>query len=186
MAQMVRISIKGFDKLKKSVKEVFNHAIDREVLLQVGKTISDMNKKNIRAGLNPYARESQWGDTKFPPLSKSWKERRKRLSEFNDTGQGFSPNKSNLTLTGQLVESIGALEVDESKKSVTVELHNSTRRPYIGVKGKPLKSGAKTNKELGSIMSKKGLIFLGFTVQMKKVVNEIIYKSVRGLLKRFK
>ena len=183
MANTVQIKYKNLDMIKERAKKAINAALDRQLLDDIGSQIVEMNQKLIRSGENPYSKSSQYDRTKFNPLSDSWKKRRKELAKFNQTGLGYGPNKSNVTFTGQLVNSI-FYRSNSISKIIYIALRDSKRQPYLGVKGKPLGKQGLTNNQLGKYMAKKGLIFLGLTVQMKQRAKEMLERKLRKLLRR--
>lgn len=111
------------------------------------------------------------------PLSPEWIQKRKELSKHNQTGVSYSANKSNLTLTGQLLKSL------ERKPNPTqVEIApTGDRIPYKNKKGKAAKS-TPTNAELTGYLSKKGRKFLGYDDKLAKQIKKMLKEHVRRFL----
>lgn len=86
------------------------------------------------------------------PLSSSYKTQRK--SYKGKRGDFFSPGRSNLTLTGQMLESIKA-KVSDGK--ITVSLSGT-------------RDDGQTNKEVGEFVSENGRPFLNLAVEEKQIL----------------
>jgi hypothetical protein len=186
MGNMVRIRLKGFDTIKVRAKKAIDAAISsNETMDAIGKELVKMHQVSIRAQENPYAKASQWGTTRFPPLSKAWIKYRKKLAEVNQTGLGYGPRKSNITFTGQLVNAI-RYKSNTSRKEVVIDLDDSKRQQYMGLRGKPIGDPGLTNQQLAKYMDKNGLTFIGLTAQMKTRAIQMVERSLRRMLRTFR
>lgn len=117
-----------------------------------------------------------------PALSQDWIERKQELAKSNPKGTSYGASKSNLTLTGQLLES---LKRTDNKKRVEIE-PTGKRKPYTYPSGKRAKAKhTPTNKELTEYLKKQGRRFIGFNDKLKKAVTKVFKDHVRRNLKNF-
>lgn len=122
-------------------KEVFKRIGDRlkqapspENLKKLGEAGSEMIRVRTRLGYG--VRQTGGKRAKLKPLSALYKESRE---EFADLSEFTTPARSNLTLTGQMLESIGILKIERT----SVE---------IGPKG-PRRSEPLTNQKVAEYVS---------------------------------
>lgn len=113
---------------------------------------------------------------KQPSLSPQWIKRKKELAKTNTRGTSYGPSKSNLTLTGQLLNSLKRVK---SRYSVIIRAIGD-RQPYRTKNGR---SGqAPTNSQLAKWLAEKGRLFIGYNdklkVQIVKKVKEHIRRSL--------
>lgn len=119
-------------------------------------------------------------DSKQPPLAQSTIEQRKTLSQSNSKGTSYGDAKSNLTLTGQLLES---LKRTDHKTKVIIEPTES-RKPYKYPSGKSAKrKHTPDNKQLAQYLKEQGRTFLGYNEKMKKAIKKKLVEHVRRHLK---
>jgi hypothetical protein len=131
------------------------HATDDKVLRQLGEQAALLIRRRTRLGYG--APEGAWGTVerfKLPSLSKGYMDFRQTtgaswLSEFT------SARKSNLTFTGQLLDSMSVLRV--TGKTVTVGPQGSRIDPFSKA------SGMTTNQKLADTLAKKGRTFNNLT-----------------------
>lgn len=120
----------------------------------------------------------------FPSLKKVTVEQREYLEKFNTTDRTYQSGRSNLTFTGQLLNSVAFKTIRDG-----IELFfKGSRRPYKTGPGSRAKK-TPTNEELAEFLSK-----LGFEVFTKKgiegdrkfntQVNRIVRKFLRRSLRR--
>lgn len=115
-----------------------------------------------------------------PAIGEPWKERKRELAKYNTKGKSYSPNKSNLTFTGQLLES---LQRAKHKTKVIIE-PTGTREPYRDKNG-VIKSKKLTNKKLAGYLKEQGRYFLGYNDKLKKAVKKKLLEHIRRNLKDF-
>lgn len=98
----VKFDQKALDKSESDVKELFKKVINSKALLkEVGDTvITDIKFQTKRGKSIPKDLQP------FKPLSKSWRKEREKLSKYNKTSEVYSKNRSNLSFTGQLLDSL--------------------------------------------------------------------------------
>jgi hypothetical protein len=109
--------------------------------------------------------------TKFKSLSESWIEVRKRLAS---TAQAFSPRRSNVTASGQLLESLRSIFV--SKGLVQVK-HIGTHKPYTTTDGKKL--GGQIDNDLLATYVQKNRPYLGVNDRAQKQIEKLLVAYIR-------
>jgi hypothetical protein len=121
---------------------------------------------------------------KFPKLKSLTVAQRSRLAKLNRTTSVFSPGRSNLSFTGQLID---ALMFKVKKDKIIVEVEDSRRRPYKTGADSIAKS-TPSNKDLDKILRSIG--FRMFTAQgikrepkITKRVKSIVLRTLRRALK---
>lgn len=87
-------------------------------------------------------------------------------------GENFSPKRSNLTLTGQLLDAL-TYSIDPVKKIVKVFVANSSRN-----------NSNISNKTLAEFVSEQGRAFMGLDTQGWKRVISILQKNIRQRLRK--
>lgn len=114
MANSVKQFAKIIKKLEKSVKE----AIDKSALVDVGRFARDIVVKRTRLG---YGVDRDFAQKKrLARLSPNYVKRRKM---FDGLSQNTTPTRSNLTLTGQMLDSI-----ESNVKRGIIEIKPTGRR----------------------------------------------------------
>lgn len=179
MGSMVRVNIsrvvnKGGSKSFNKVLEV---ALNKDTMDEVGKELVTMTKKNLKQGIITDGNVVG----KLPPLSPDWIARRKVLAMHNQTAPWFKPAKSNITLTGQLIESV---KYDTWKNVVKIDFSNESRVPYTnknGSKGKSI-----SNKKLAGFLAERHGSLIGLTEPMRNRVIKIVERRLRALLRAFR
>jgi hypothetical protein len=176
---MARVKVK-FDSVaaSKKLEMQFKDKVkfNRQMNEEIGEFLVQRIRSEARRGrpLNKSRR--------FPNLKSSSVRSRDRLSRFNKTGGPFRPSLSNLTLTGQLLDSI-KFEFARAKGVIEV-FARGKRKPY---KTGPQRSARKTpissrNEILDAELRKKG--FKAFTPQGIKAESRIT-KRINNIVKRF-
>ena len=172
----VRVSISGIKEISESTKSIINLAIADEQHL---KELAEVFKKSVvgsaRTGKDPDGK-------KFKPLSKSWIARKKVLATVNQPSEFYSKNRSNITFTGQLLNSF-KYKINKAEVAITF-FFEGMRVPYRGVL-KPELDGIKTNKELAAkIEEVRPFAFLG--EKTRDILINLIRRKIRTQLNNFK
>lgn len=138
---------KATTKLKaifKRLEDTLNEATRAENIRPVAEFVIDLVIKRTRLG---YGVQKQFGSKyKFPSLSPNYVKFRKKYSGLSET---TSPSKSNVTLTGQLLDSIKIIK--QTKGSVSFA--PSGVRRGTGLK----------NEDLALFLKEKGRVFLNIS-----------------------
>lgn len=118
-------------------------------------------------------------------LSAGYIKYRKSFAKTNpgNTGKVFRPSKSNLTLTGQMLDAL-KYTARPLKKIVEVFVEPSARQPLPSTKkGKPAINDPKSNAQVAEEVSKKGRPFLGPDDAGVKRIKQMIINDTRRKLK---
>ena len=130
--------------------------------------------KNIQ-GNTRLSKEISTGG-KLKKIASSTKKDKEYWAKKNTPGTSFGTSKSNLTRSGQLLES---LERVRDKKKVIVKPNSNIRTPYKGQKK------AISNKKLTKYLREKGFIFMGYNDKVKKIIlNKLKAKIRRSILRK--
>lgn len=150
----------------KFLDDVQRSVFGKETMRVVGEQIADIVKKRVKSG---YGVNSDTADKpsqrKLAPLSESYKKARKRLGV---TGSFASPVISNLTNTGQLLDSFS---VKAKQGEVTVSIPNTQRKDGL------------TNREVADYVREKRPFF-ALTSPEVKIVEQIIRDKIRTSFKK--
>lgn len=179
MAKLVRIELKGLGKLKAGVVNALNRALSQpKVKIGIGQEVIKQNVRALRTG------KSIDGE-RLPALSKSWIKRRTRLAQFNNTHSLYGPKKSNVTFTGDLLAKGLIIDgINDGSNSVTVKFSNAKHAPYVGVKGKKLKSSK--HSDIADGLTKKGWNLLDISQRLENSIKRIITKELKDMLRAFR
>lgn len=177
MGNTVRVNVKRI-KGKPSAQQmdtIMRIALNSDTMHEIGMELHRMTTKNLKQGIitdgNVIA--------KLPPLSKDWIDRRKKLAAVNPTAEWFSPRRSNLTFTGQLIKS---LFFDVRGTTVTLKFGDSVRTPYTNLNGTTGKQRL-TNRKLSLYLTERHGSLIGLTEQMRDRVIKIVQKRLRAILR---
>lgn len=122
----------------------------------------------------------------FPDLKDSSIRIRDRLSDFNATTRTYNKNRSNVSFTGQLLDSLTYNVV--SSRRVIVIFFKGLRFPYFGPKGLiKLDSKSKSNEGVAQQLFERGFVVfdnkgLGdetFRRRIKNIIRKYIRKNLR-------
>jgi hypothetical protein len=169
-----KAEIKGLDVVSRDIKTFVRNIIkDKELLNQIGELASKQISLQTRAKQKDY---------KQPDLQKSTVERRETLIKQGNTSQFTKPKQSNLTLSGQLLDSI-THKINQSSGFITL-FFKEGRRPYKGKSGQNLEN--KTNKEIVQDLDQRGFKFFFISVRLKAQLESKIKSYLRQKLSNFK
>lgn len=163
-----------------TTQAVIRRAIDSS-LDKIGQYVVKQIKGETRRG-NEIITDGSTAAQK--PLKKPSIENRKRLEDYNNTHSTYSPDRSNLTFSGQLLDAVTyKLSSKQNQDIVSIYVDDSTRRPYVtskkGKKSKPLK-----NSDLAEFQLEKGRKFIGINKQMKEEILNLITQAIRRSIKK--
>jgi hypothetical protein len=174
---MATFKWRGFDRVSRRVGNTMAQMIRASGMLE---DIAEDVIKDIQKGTEPKTQtKSNPKGQPFKPLSKSTIARRKRLKPFNEPLDAkYKASKSNLTFTGQLVRSIKA-KIIRSKGIIIIQA-TGNRKPYIGVRGKPLK-GEKSNAKLALHHKKMGRDIVSIGRYRVEQIKKQVERGIRRL-----
>lgn len=183
-------SIQDFrDALSKSLRD----ALGRRTLLQIGKLAREIIYTRTKLGYGVTGSGDSVQRSRLKPLSPSYKlarkgyqqggamfnatgpNGRKKLVQFKTrgakpTGFGFSPNKSNLTLSGQLLDSI-IVKVQNTSVLISIPSTSRTDSDF-------------DNREVAELVSKERPFFDLTESERTRIVNEVT-RIIRAETRRF-
>lgn len=182
MSLKFEVNDDSLKRLEANTREAFEKVIrNKELLGDIGETIITDIKFQTRRG------NSIPNKSKLKPLSSEWVDRRRGISEAQTTGQAFSTRRSNLTMSGQLLESLAHKIVGAGKLVIEA---TGTRIPYFyttikkGIRQRK-KKHEPTNEELAGYVAEQGRPFLGIRDairdRIKRQVVAFIRRSSRAL-----
>lgn len=117
---------------------------------------------------------------KHKPLAQSTIEMRSSLSKYNNTHPEYSAEKSNLTFTGRLLNSIKARITAKSKGIVMRIDVSGSHAPY---KGKRKTHGKRqSNKSIRDALAKQGRDPLGLNTASKNKLTQLLIAIMRERL----
>jgi len=161
--------------VKRDLKKVQNRlfaaikrALNRKELTEIGRMAINMISARTRRGFGV----AQAGSKSRPlkKLSAGYIAYRKKSSKLNTALT--SPGKSNLTFTGQLLDSLIVREVDVEKQKVFVNANNRKRK------------GGKTNAEVAEFVSQQGREFLNLSRSEIVKIGRAFNNNLRANVKR--
>ena len=134
---MAKIRITGLEKELERTKLRIGSALARA---KFNETIQEETIKEARKG------------GLKPNLDSSTIRARRRLENYNSTHSDYSAGRSNLTFTGELLDSI-RVKFIASKLSFVYEALKTKHKKYSGKKGKSKAKGSISNRELLEIQN---------------------------------
>lgn len=168
------VTIKGLDKSKDKIQGLLRKIEkDPEILNDIAELTSGEIKRRTRARLDEY---------KQPELQESTVVRRKDLIAIGNGSEFSAPRRSNLTLSGQLLDSI-AFVINLATGKINFFLKPG-RIPYLGLSGKNLET--KTNDEIKSDLEKRGFKFMFISESLNARLQNRLKQIFRRKLSNFK
>lgn len=117
---------------------------------------------------------------RFAPISRSWAKRRHELKSKNPTDGAYSYGRSNLTFTGQLINSIKSRW---NSKNNQIEIYPSgMHKGYVGKNGKRGKSVRNSDIAFGQEIMQR-FLFIPTRKMQKEIINiwqKAITKALRS------
>ena len=122
MKLKLKLNEKTLKRVEDDTRERLNRVLsNRDLLNEVGALAIDMMRQSIRKGISPLT------GVRFNRLSKSWEAKRENIARTSPTHPAYAKTRSNLTLTGQLVDSISRFI---KGKIITLQF-TGTHQPYV-------------------------------------------------------
>jgi len=175
----LKLNQKSLDRLEADTRERLTRVLsNKEMLGEAGDMMIDMIRQNTRKGTSTVT------DQKFAPLSKPWMKTRDKIASSQGTHPTYSKRRSNLTLSGQLLDSLKRSVVGRAVRI----FFDGTHIPYriqtkkgISRVGKLIK-----NSRLAQYVAEQGRPFFGFSkafeskllTQVKRVVIRYIRRNI--------
>lgn len=173
---MAKVKIRGIPEARNNLLNAINKAVkDKAFLEDIGQQTTEQIKNRTRARLEEY---------KQPEITDFTKKTRERLIR---AGNAFDQaivkkNRSNLSMSGQLLESI-YYRVNQAQGFVSI-LIRSPRQAYKGIR-KPQLENKKNNNEIKDDLEARGRKFFFVSEKLKLNLESRIAKALRRSLSLF-
>lgn len=166
---MTKIKIVGAKNARESIEKRVREAIANAKLQNIA---ADELKREIRSGTNPKTGKN------YRQLKESTIRNRRYLARNNPTHPQYSPARSNLTLTGQLIDGIKARF---NKASGVLTIFISGKHPgYRGNSGK-IKGSSKSRAEIAQALEDQGRPVLNISKRFTQFIVDRIERALRRL-----
>jgi hypothetical protein len=160
---------KAFDNIERKLKKV---TTSKKLLNQIGEFLVEDVKATTRKG-RVVDDEKFKGNSKLKPSTKKW---RKKYETVNSTGEAYSTNKSNLTFTGELINSI-VYKISGGKLTVFAR---GTHSQYTGLKGGKIGKRVK-NSDIIKFQSENERTIMSLTKNRAARIRGFIREALRLL-----
>jgi len=170
---MPTVKFKNLKKVENSIRSLFGKFIESKQMKQeIGEFVVKRIQFEARRG-------KPLNDTRsLPDLSPATQSIRKYLQAYNITHPAFRPKKSQLTLTGQLIDAISHTFTQSGLK---IRVMDTLRQPYI--LNRKLEMGeVETNSSVDRDLRRRG--FYMFTARGVEG-DERVMKRVRAIVRKF-
>jgi hypothetical protein len=165
----------NFSNRRDNLKRQISRAVKSNKLLEeVAQDILTDVKGQAQSGRNP-------DGSKYPSLSSSWVERRKRLSTTNKVSGLYAPRRSNVTFTGEFIDSIKA-RINKSKGTIAIEA-TGTHSKYRGIRKRTVGSKVK-NADLATFLAEKGRNVIALRDTLLERIRSKIRRFVRDEIRK--
>jgi len=163
----INVKVKGLEKLRDALQKSFTGTFNASFNLMLAKKARDIIYKRTKAGRGVTAIGPRAQPARLARLSTPYVERRKRTGV---TGPFGSPGKSNLTYSGQMLESI---RVQASARGFRVEIPNTKRA-----------NSNLSNSQVAQHVQDNGRPFFALTEDEIQILVREIEREVRKLTRR--
>lgn len=166
----VTVDPKSIESVQANVKRAFDKVIANQKLLnELGETIV----KDIR-GLNRTGKSPKTGQ-KHPSLTPYTIKERGKLAETNQTAETYKQEKSNVTFTGQLLDSI------ESSSNGPGSIIIKAEGDHKQLKGKIIQAigEKKTNDEIITDLKSRGFYVMGIRDKLIPRLRKMVIAYIR-------
>lgn len=168
MADIFRVKITGFDPIIKKVEQALSNTVRQTVMKNLGREARDLVYKRTKDGYGVSSdKDPDPIKVRLASLSPKYVKYRSKLAELGKFGR---PGKSNLTLTGQLLD---AIKVESRRNGFALEISKDLR-----------KNSELSNEQVGEYVSENGRPFFALTLAEQTVLFRNLEKLLREELKR--
>lgn len=173
MAFKIRLNEQSIINAQSGFTETIKKVLNNKTMLgEIGDVIINDVKLNTRLG------KSIPTGGKLKPLKDSWIKQRKKISQATKVHDTFSPARSNLTLTGQLLDSMR--KVFKGMGSLEIKFFGNHQPYFIKTKSGTSRIGkAIPNEKLAGYVAEGGRPFFGIRKQVKSRINIIVRSYLR-------
>ena len=180
MGRMAKVTITGVQNVSNNIKRLFDDLRkDPAMLLDIGNKTVELTKAFNRAGSSPAA---NLGAKKHPKNSQAWEDRKAALTKTNKPSEFYKKGLSNVTFTGDLLESIEVKKINVSDGSVEIEA-TGQHAPYKNLHGQ-VSGKAVSNSDLVKYLKDKGRFIFGVNQQITNNINKIVRQYLNKRIKQ--
>ena len=169
---MAKITVEGFGDIAKAVEKTLEKIVKNESLLnEVGEQARTyiIGKTRTRADLSKEG-------AKQKELAETTVDARKNLEKYNKVDASYSAKRSNVTFTGQLLNSITVFV----KGGVVTLKPDGNRTAYKTKKG-PVKS-TPDNYTLAKYLQEKDRVFMAIDAKGQEILKQFTIRQIRRVL----
>lgn len=147
---------------------------NKELLNKLGDAMIKDIQFTARRGVNPVT------GGRFIPLSKKWIKERKQIAQATPTHEAFKENRSNITITGQLLDSLARSSVGKTLTVFFQGIHKPYKAKRIRNPGKGLRTiGKEIDNELLARYVNKIRPFFGVRDKLLPQLKSIVIRFIR-------
>ena len=172
----VSINQESIQRVEKNIKDAFNKVIrNQQMLNELGETIVVDIQGTNRSGKSPKG-------NKHPTLAESTIRNRRYLAKYNPTHPTYSEKRSNVTITGELLDSLNSKTTGPGKLQIEAEGNHSQYKGKTKSIGKEI-----ANEKLVGYLKDKGFFIMGIREKLiprlRRTVIAYIRRASRTLFK---
>lgn len=167
---MAELSKKQIKDLRKKLQKLLDEIDTTETMKEVGEFVADRVRVRTRLGYG-VKKDGDERD-KLKKLSKPYVERRKALKEKGELSQKTNPRKSNLTKTGQMLDSIKTVKAGKGFAEIRPE--------------GPRTDTDQNNEEIAQHVTDAGRPFMKLSKPEKSGVLKVIEKKISKVVRKAK
>jgi hypothetical protein len=173
MAFEFKFNQKSIDDMEQNVREAFRKVNNKQMLDEIGSTVVT----DVRDVTRNQDKSIPLELSELKLLKESWIISRTRLAKTNTTDRAFEDGRSNLTFTGQLLNSMKHIVVGPGRLMIKfMDIHKG----YKSATGKVSKEIS--NELLAKYVAEQGRPFFGVRPSMRRQVNRIVKQYVKRAL----
>lgn len=181
MGCMAKVKINGITNVKNNIKKLFDEVRkDPSLLLEIGNKTVELTVNFNRAGSSPAA---NLGAKKHPKNSDAWENRKEKLTATNPPSEHYRKGLSNVTFTGDLLESIDVTKINTSNGTVEINA-TGNHKPYRNLDGSKAGKSIPNSTLVGYLKEKRRFIF-GINKQITNNINRIVRRFLNKRIKQF-
>ena len=176
---LLAIRIKGLSKAVRNIEKKLKGAkINKAAQSHICNLIEEDTKETIRKGRNPKTKTS----AAIKQLKPSSVRNRRYRARYNTTHPNYNPNKSNLTLTGELIDSIKC-RFKKLRRGVGFTLQALGKHKKYKTKKGRSKAKRVSNSDIIAAQKALGRDVLGIRGPVKKKIVQILKELYIDVLK---
>lgn len=171
----------GLKSLEDKVRVVLTEKLaDRDLLTKLGQFAVERIFNTTKLGFSMAGGEKH----KLKPLSEGYRRYRAKYQAVHPVGSFFSPSRSNLTFTGQMLDAL-TFKINQSKRLFEVFVKDSARDPVMPISLRKQKEPPRmSNAEVAAEVADNGRPFIGLDTQATNRMRNEIIKDLRRKLRR--